>query len=248
MNQSRSDNGKLRVLDLFSGIGGFSLGLERTGGFRTVAFCEVNEFCRRILRKHWPGVPILEDVTRIGIEPISCAEGSHVRTLVTPAEAPVLPAPVLVSGVGYAVPFAWFDPYTRSWRTWQRCLTEGWAEFSETWPRSGMTRNGIAYQLPTLAFPTLGIASGLLPTIGANESKGSQRRRYRTSTEYRGAKMSEGLRSGETDPIYTNPGFAEQAMGYEKDWTLSETPSSRKSPKSSAKRSSRQKRATEAKS
>ena len=35
----------LRVLDLFSGIGGFSLGLERTGGFRTVAFCEIEPYC-----------------------------------------------------------------------------------------------------------------------------------------------------------------------------------------------------------
>lgn len=50
------------VLDLFSGIGGFSLGLERTGGFRTVAFCEREEHARKILRKHWPDVPIFEDV------------------------------------------------------------------------------------------------------------------------------------------------------------------------------------------
>ena len=53
---------KLKLLDLFSGIGGFSLGLERTGGFETVAFCEIEDFPRRILAKHWPKVPRYEDV------------------------------------------------------------------------------------------------------------------------------------------------------------------------------------------
>jgi DNA (cytosine-5)-methyltransferase 1 len=57
---------KLRVLDLFSGAGMFSLGLERTGGFETVAFCEIDPYARAVLRNHWPKVPIYEDVTTAG--------------------------------------------------------------------------------------------------------------------------------------------------------------------------------------
>lgn len=53
---------KLRLLDLFSGIGGFSLGLERSGEFETVAFCEIDHYCRRVLAKHWPKVPRYEDI------------------------------------------------------------------------------------------------------------------------------------------------------------------------------------------
>lgn len=56
---------KLRLLDLFSGIGGFSLGLERSGYFETVAFCEIEPFCRRVLAKHWPEVPCYDDVREL---------------------------------------------------------------------------------------------------------------------------------------------------------------------------------------
>jgi DNA (cytosine-5)-methyltransferase 1 len=54
-----------KVLDLFSGIGGFSLGLERTGGFVPVAFCEIDPFCRRVLAKHWPKVKQYDDIRNL---------------------------------------------------------------------------------------------------------------------------------------------------------------------------------------
>jgi len=52
----------LSSLDLFSGIGGFSLGLERAGLCRAQQFVELDEACRRVLSKRWPGVPIHEDI------------------------------------------------------------------------------------------------------------------------------------------------------------------------------------------
>ena len=54
----------MRVLDLFSGIGGFSLGLESLG-METVAFCEMDVFCQKVLKKHWPNVPIHSDIKEL---------------------------------------------------------------------------------------------------------------------------------------------------------------------------------------
>ena len=51
----------LKTLDLFSGIGGFSIGLERAG-FKTVAFCEIDEYCKLVLKKHWEDTKIYSDV------------------------------------------------------------------------------------------------------------------------------------------------------------------------------------------
>ena len=59
----------LSVLDTFSGIGGFSYGLEMLcGGYKTVAFCEVDEYCRKVLAKHWPDVPCYGDIKEVTVE------------------------------------------------------------------------------------------------------------------------------------------------------------------------------------
>ncbi len=54
----------MKVLDLFSGIGGFSLGLENAG-WQTVAFCEIDKHCQAVLKKHWPEVVIFDDITKL---------------------------------------------------------------------------------------------------------------------------------------------------------------------------------------
>jgi DNA (cytosine-5)-methyltransferase 1 len=59
---------KLQHLDLFSGIGGFSLGLEATGGFETKAFCDIEKYPRQVLQKHWPHVKQYEDIKELNYE------------------------------------------------------------------------------------------------------------------------------------------------------------------------------------
>ena len=58
----------LKHLDLFSGIGGFSLGLEATGGFETMAFCDIEEYPRQVLQKHWPHVKQYKDIKELNYE------------------------------------------------------------------------------------------------------------------------------------------------------------------------------------
>ena len=73
---------KLKILDLFSGLGGFSLGLERTGHFETVAFCDNDKYSNLLLQKHWKGVKIYNDVKEITKEKL-IADGIQLPDVIT---------------------------------------------------------------------------------------------------------------------------------------------------------------------
>lgn len=95
---------------------------------------------------------------------ISSAEDSPAKTSASQGKAQVWQERAAVYGRSSPELLAKYDPVSRSWKTSQCCLDEGLDKFSETWPRSGMTRNGIAYQLPPLAPLTNETESGLWPT------------------------------------------------------------------------------------
>jgi len=59
----------VRHVDLCSGIGGFALGFEMAKLSVPVLFCDVEPWCRRILKKHWPTVPVAEDVKVLANDP-----------------------------------------------------------------------------------------------------------------------------------------------------------------------------------
>jgi hypothetical protein len=216
----------------------------------------------------------------------SSAADSLAKTSASQERELVLQARGAVSGANTRDSLANYDHVTSSWRTSQLCLVEGLEKFSETWPRSGMTRNGTAYRLPTLAPLTDETEFGSWPTPTAQNAKhtglspseadrvrrgiaglhsmvhvwptpttrdwkdgsakacanvpvngllgravhqfSTPRTTPRTAREYDG-----------TSPLGIgglNPAWVEWLMGFPLGWTVlrpSETPSSRRSPKSS---------------
>ena len=162
---------------------------------------------------------------------MSSAVASPAKISALPERARALAARVAVYGRSTPELLAKYDPDTSSWRTSQLCLDGVLAEFSETWPRSGLMRNGTAYQLPPLVRLTDETGFGLWPTPVARSWKDNG-----SPAEYRRNEIPLAAQVGGQ----LNPTWVEWLMGFPLGWTALEpsaTPSSRNSRKSSEGRS-----------
>jgi hypothetical protein len=150
----------------------------------------------------------------------SCAGDSHAKILALQEGVEDLMENEVVFGKKCHVSLAKLDRFTRSWKTHQLSLHGGWDEFSGTWPRWGMMRDGECFLLGSLGPIILESDCGsLLPTIGKNEFRGTSKNRFYGSAEFRGAKMGEGVRTSRNDPTYLSPSFSEEQMMWPITWT-----------------------------
>ncbi len=135
-------------------------------------------------------------------------EGFHARTCQQQESRQALTANALDSGASLPVLLARYNRDTQSWKTSQTSLVatadDGLDEYSETWPRSGMTRNGTAYQLPRLALTTTEIGSGLwpTPTATANQGAPSMQERYTRPHFWRTPASANGSQGPKSRELY----------------------------------------------
>ena len=83
--------GIMRHLDLCSGIGGFALGFEWAGLSKPVMFCDIEPWSRQVLAKHWPDVPIAEDIKELSRDPDGLIPDCDIITAGYPCQPFALP-------------------------------------------------------------------------------------------------------------------------------------------------------------
>ena len=242
---SRLGDKMLTIGSLFSGIGGIEWGLELSGIVRQINMplqsLENIGQRKRILEI------LQKSIGEQSKDQIFSVEDSLAKTSVSPGkEQESKKAQDQAYGRISMKRLGYYDQASSSLKTYQKSLITDSHVSLQTLPKKGMMRNGLIYELlisehcidekESLLLPTvtkdsttgrtkrykqggIPLTVALLPTIGKNEYKGSGRARYKGSKDFRGAKMSEGLRTCKEDPIYLNPLFAEKVMGFPIGWT-----------------------------
>lgn len=253
----------MRVLDLFSGIGGFSLGLE-AAGMKTIAFCEKEPFCRKVLKKHWPEIPCYEDIKTLDgsqfhgtadivcggypCQPFSVAgkrqaeeDERHLWPEMLRIIQGVRPRWVIAENVAGHIELG-FDEVAASlesegFTVWPfvipACAVDAPHRRDRIWIVAHAKQSGRGNgaecdergQWQSRTHPDDAIP------LRTSTNDGGEREQGIVEKAFQGfGGFSWGLRTTLEDPIYLNPSFAELVMGYPKDYTLLEIPSSQQSP------------------
>jgi hypothetical protein len=170
--------GALTAGSLCIGYGGLDLAVMAVTGARLAWVAETDKYAAGGLARHWPDAPT--SATSPPWTGPRCrlwtwsAPGGRARTSDTPAPGPALRKEhAVASGSKSPMAFATYDPLTSSWRTSRRSARAGSGKSSVTWPRSGMTRSGSAFALPTPEPRTAATASCSSPS-GPGRPHGSR--------------------------------------------------------------------------
>lgn len=229
LDDKQCANEGLRELALFAGAGGGVLA-GKLLGWRTVCAVEREPYAASVLAaRQNDGIleafPIWSDVCTFDGKPGEdlltwFLEDSLARTSQSQEKVLDSTANDQASGLRCLESFAKYDHEESMWKIAQRSLFEASEGSLETWPRWGMTVNGESFHAETSAEFTYASGSGLsLPTTGANEYRQASSKRFIGSPDFRGAKMSEGLRTCETDMTCLSPLFSELVMGFPSGWS-----------------------------
>jgi len=163
----------------------------------------------------------------------SSQAGSRAKTSATLAtKAELNEAPAAASILRSSVWLANYDQDTSSWKTSQRCFLDqatgpggGLAEFSGTWPRSGMMRNGTVFELAPLDCHSSVTVSGSWPTPTKSDGKRLSLKIHSLIKRVRfvvGNKWNFAEHAAEMLDGYPSPEIAEWIMGFPRKWTLPE--------------------------
>ena len=116
--------------------------------------------------------------------------------------------------------FTKYDPDSCSWKTHQCLLLGDLEEFSETWPKWGLMRDGECWEQTPLDFPIIENEFGCwLPTMTVSMQNGCSSKRYKGSQEYRGSMPMEWIRTSKDCAQYFHPDYAELLMDFPDKWT-----------------------------
>ena len=208
---------------LFSGIGGLDLGLERAG-MECRWQVEINEFCQKILRKHWPNIKLISSVEAFLVNQSPKQDLEETISQVMNDG----------SGQNFSGSFAYYDHESSSLKTRQVSLFEDSPLSFVDLPKSGMMLSGQLYELQSLDSPIGENDYSLWPTPKASDSL---RMRFKPETLSK-TYMKSINNPGEFSPnigeviqgefsCFQNSELTDWIMGFPRSWTdlkHSETP------------------------